>query len=158
MMKRSDGYISIADESHPNSSKGWIRRSRWIMSKKLGRPLTSQEVVDHINGIKTDDSLDNLRILTAASHGQIGYNPGRFTSEERGPTPEWIKKRISEAKQIKPWKPTEEQLQRMKEKRNAYRKDGNCKECNEHFISKSATSIFCSKKCSKRFHRKLQIK
>lgn len=158
-MTNRNGYIYIHDIDHPNAYKdGWIKRSRWIMSKILNRPLKEEEIVDHINGIKTEDTLENLRILTATSHGEIGYNPGRFDSKSRGPTPEWIRKRISESKQKKPWKPTEEQLQKMKEKRNAFSKEIICKECNQKIITKSALTIFCSKKCTKRFHRELQIK
>jgi len=38
--------------------------ARYLISVKEGRILTNLEEVDHINGDKTDDSLDNLQILS----------------------------------------------------------------------------------------------
>ena len=39
--------------------------SRYLMAVKLGRFLTDEEQVDHIDNDKTNDSIDNLQILTA---------------------------------------------------------------------------------------------
>lgn len=38
--------------------------ARWLMTCKLGRELTPEETVDHIDGDFTNDGLDNLQILT----------------------------------------------------------------------------------------------
>lgn len=42
-----------------------ISYARYIMSVKLGRELSKEEQVDHIDNDKTNDSIDNLQILTA---------------------------------------------------------------------------------------------
>lgn len=38
--------------------------ARYLMAVKLGRYLTPEETVDHIDGNKQNDSIDNLQILT----------------------------------------------------------------------------------------------
>lgn len=41
-----------------------ISYARYVMSVFLGRELTKEETVDHIDEDKTNDSLENLRILS----------------------------------------------------------------------------------------------
>jgi hypothetical protein len=50
-----------------NASK-MIYRYRLMMECKLGRPLDWSEVVHHIDGDHTNDSIDNLAITTASDH------------------------------------------------------------------------------------------
>lgn len=45
-----------------------IAYARYLMSVKLGRLLSKDEHVDHINGDKTDDRLDNFQILSSADN------------------------------------------------------------------------------------------
>jgi len=69
--KRKDkfGYIQIWKPEHPNAKlKGYIHEHRLKMSKKLGRPLKSYEFVHHKNGIKDDNRLSNLELLTKKVH------------------------------------------------------------------------------------------
>jgi transposase-like protein len=41
-----------------------ISYARYLMSVHMGRMLTQEEHVDHINGIKTDDRIENFQLLT----------------------------------------------------------------------------------------------
>lgn len=43
-------------------------RGRLIIEKKLGRRLTRNEVVHHINGNKADDRIENLAVLSRSYH------------------------------------------------------------------------------------------
>lgn len=41
---------------------------RYVMSRKLGRDLTSKEYVDHISGVKLDCTRANLRLCTMSQN------------------------------------------------------------------------------------------
>jgi len=67
--KDNNGYIQIWKPKHPNATmKGYVHEHRLVMSNHLGRPLTSKEFVHHKNGIKDDNRLKNLEIMTNRVH------------------------------------------------------------------------------------------
>ena len=49
----------------------WILRSRVVMEKHLGSPLSSDEVVHHINGDKLDDRIENLQVMSNSEHSTM---------------------------------------------------------------------------------------
>ena len=75
-IKDKPGYILIWMPRHPNAKvgrgKSYIYEHRLVMSNHLGRPLESYEFVHHKNGIKDDNRIENLELLTKNVHrGQV---------------------------------------------------------------------------------------
>lgn len=71
------GYIWILKRGHPNClAGGYIQEHRFIMSEYLGRPLTKDEDIHHKNGIKDDNRIQNLEIISHSKHSIIS-NLGR---------------------------------------------------------------------------------
>ena len=70
----STGYIMILKHDHPRakSSNGYVHEHILVMEEKIGRYINNKkESVHHINGIKTDNRLDNLVLMTISEHQHI---------------------------------------------------------------------------------------
>jgi len=64
-------YIPISADSpfYPMAIKdGYILEHRLVIAQKLGRCLSSDELVHHINGIKDDNSDKNLELCSRKDH------------------------------------------------------------------------------------------
>jgi len=63
------GYVLIWKPEHPNAKiSGYIHEHRLVMSEYLGRPLKSYEFIHHKNGIKDDNRIENLELMTKKVH------------------------------------------------------------------------------------------
>lgn len=80
----SKGYLNTNTEGrrtltlyNSNANRSSTQYARYLLSVKLGRYLTKDEEVDHIDGDKTNDSISNLQILGKKQNRQKS-NPTTF--------------------------------------------------------------------------------
>jgi len=69
--KKSHGYIFIKREHPFTGVYRYYREHRYTMEMILGRLLTNEEVVHHINGDKIDNRPENLMLLYRDEHSLI---------------------------------------------------------------------------------------
>lgn len=66
-MSSIDGRARV-DLYNSNTSRTTVAYSRYLMAVKIGRYLTDEEEVDHIDTNCSNDSIDNLQILSLEDH------------------------------------------------------------------------------------------
>ena len=66
------GYVLIKNLSHPcKDGKGYIKEHRLVMEKYLKRFLRKDELVHHLNGVKNDNRLENLQLISSTEHASL---------------------------------------------------------------------------------------
>lgn len=77
-----DGYVRLHMPNHPMASpNGYVREHRLVVANHLGRMLDPSELIHHVNGVRTDNRIENLQIVTHAEHMRIEQT-GRKRSDE----------------------------------------------------------------------------
>jgi hypothetical protein len=67
----NDYYVRVRKPNHPYAQNGYVYEHRLVMEKHLGRYLTPKEDVHHINGIKHDNRIENLELVTDSEHSRF---------------------------------------------------------------------------------------
>ena len=58
---KSNGYYALYVPDHPNAfGKGYVYEHRYLIEQKIGRILSGNEIVHHIDGNKLNNDLSNL--------------------------------------------------------------------------------------------------
>lgn len=71
MVTNSNGYFAVKFPEHPNAVDGWILLHRLVMEDRLQRYLEPEEVVHHVNEIKTCNEIWNLFLTNEVEHTLI---------------------------------------------------------------------------------------
>ena len=81
-----------------------VRISRLLMALHLGRSLDKNEVVHHLDEDPTNDSIDNLQIMSRSDHSRIHHLSGKYKLCDLPPKP---KARFKFIDPLDGWHPTE---------------------------------------------------
>jgi endogenous inhibitor of DNA gyrase (YacG/DUF329 family) len=68
VIRDHSGYLRIWEPDHPAANQGRVLEHRWVIEQAIGRFLTSDEHVHHLNGVKDDNRLENLQVMDAQEH------------------------------------------------------------------------------------------
>jgi len=129
----SQGYVLIRRPGHPHAdNRGYVREHVLVAERTLGRPLATNEVAHHINGIRDDNRPENIQVMTRGahhSHHHQGVVKPVSVANLTRMTPE-LARRI--------WQTTRQRTQRI------------CEECGIAFYGtrkRQHAHVYCSKRC-----------
>lgn len=73
--REHSGYIEVWKPEHPSANlDGYVREHRLVIEESIGRYLEIGEVVHHINHVKDDNRLENLKLYKSTSeHLRYGH-------------------------------------------------------------------------------------
>ena len=98
------GRTLLHRPDHPSANKwGYVYRYRILVEESIGRFLTSDEIVHHKDGDKSNDAIENLEIMSQSNHiaehrDQMSNGIRRFFKNNQSP---WVGRKHTEETKAK---------------------------------------------------------
>lgn len=68
----TQGYFYIKNKDYHRSNKqGYAKIADIVLEEKIGRKLEKNEIAHHVNGNRTDDTFENLEVMTKKDHDTL---------------------------------------------------------------------------------------
>lgn len=97
--KTSKGYIMLYIPNHHRAGKkGRVMEHIVIWEKENGKELPEGYVIHHINGIKDDNRIENLLMMTSAEHTKFHHINSKRTDETKSKISIKAKQRLENPK------------------------------------------------------------
>jgi HNH endonuclease len=82
-IKHIEGYVMLLKPDHPFATQqGYVKEHRLIYEQYYNCCLLPWIDIHHINNIKDDNRIENLKVMTRSEHGRhhnpIGFKVGTF--------------------------------------------------------------------------------
>lgn len=69
---KTRGYVEVWVPEHPCAHKdGYVSLHRLVVEKEIGRYLSADEVVHHIDGDPSNNEPENLEVMTQSEHARL---------------------------------------------------------------------------------------
>lgn len=65
------GYVMVWAPHHPKAIHNRVPEHRLVMEQNVGRILSADEVVHHIDGNRSNNAIENLQILSPSEHSRL---------------------------------------------------------------------------------------
>ena len=83
VVKNGNGYVMIRMPEHPFNINGYVAEHRLLIEQSIGRYLSSNEHIHHLNGDKTDNRIENMVVLSNEEHAAIHWKNDEAREKSR---------------------------------------------------------------------------